>query len=94
MGGGSKNGPEYLLHKLLKNKAIPFKLVSIESPKIHEFKLLNRTITTVSLISPSNAANRSIGANPVYKANKKKDQSYSTFDFRLLIYKKYFPKKI
>ncbi len=75
MGGGSKNGPEYLFNKLLKNRAIPFMLISNESPKIHEFKFLNRKIITVSLISPSNAANRSIGANPIFKANKKRTKS-------------------
>jgi G:T/U-mismatch repair DNA glycosylase len=90
MGGNSKNGPEYLFRKHLKNKNIYFKSVSSNSPKTNQFNINNRTIQTVSLISPSNAANRSIGANPLYKKIKSKDKSFSTFDFRLLQYKKYF----
>jgi len=90
MGGNSKNGPEYLFRKLLKTKSIPFILVSNESPRIHQFNSNGRTINTISLISPSNAANRSIGANPTYKKLKKQDSTFTTFDFRYMMYKKYF----
>jgi len=37
----------------------------------------------VSLISPSGAANRSIGADPEYKKFKVKDPDYATFKFRI-----------
>lgn len=90
MGGNSKNGPEYLFRKILKTQLIPIKLISIGSPKIHQFELDNRLITTVSLISPSNAANRSIGANLHYKKLKQQNNSFTTFDFRHMMYKKYF----
>ncbi len=90
MGGNSKNGPEYLFKKYLKSYSIPLNLTSNKPPKIHHFNLNNRIIKTVSLISPSNAANRSIGANPLYKKLKKKENTYTTFDFRLNQYQKYF----
>jgi len=90
MGGNSKNGPEYFFRKHLKLNSLNLLLVSKKSPKIHQFQLENRIIKTVSLISPSNAANRSIGANPLYKKLKKKDNTYTTFDFRLNQYQKYF----
>lgn len=90
MGGNSKNGPEYLFKKHLKSYSIPLYQTSNNSPKIHQFNLNNRIIKTVSLISPSNAANRSIGANLLYKKLKKKDNTYTTFDFRLNQYQKYF----
>ena len=90
MGGNSKNGPEYLFRKILRKNSIQLKSVSNESPKIHKFNLKNKTIKTISLISPSNAANRSIGANPLYKKFKLQNTSFNTFDFRYLMYKKYF----
>jgi len=89
-GGNSKNGPEYFLRKILKEKDIKFKAISNEIPRVHEFKLKERVITTISLTSPSNAANRSIGANMYYKQNKERNPKYSTFDFRVEQYKKVF----
>jgi len=90
MGGNSKNGPEYFFRKHLISNNLKLLLVSKKSPKIHQFQLKRRIIKTVSLISPSNAANRSIGANPIYKKLKLHNNTFSTFDFRLLQYKKYF----
>ncbi|NOQ91109.1 MAG: uracil-DNA glycosylase family protein [Flavobacteriaceae bacterium] len=90
MGGNSKNGPEYFFRKHLKLNGLKLLLVSKKTPKIHQFQLENRIIKTVSLISPSNAANRSIGANLLYKNLKKKNNTYTTFDFRLNQYQKYF----
>ena len=90
MGGNSKNGPEYLFRKHLNSNSIRLNIISDKSPKIHQFLLKDRNIKTISLISPSNAANRSIGSNNLYKELKSKKNSFSTFDFRLLHYKKYF----
>ncbi len=92
MGGNSKNGPEYLFRKHLNSYSIPLNLISNKSPKIHQFNLNNRVIKTVSLISPSNAANRSIGANPLYKKIKQKNNTFTTFDFRIKQYENIFCK--
>lgn len=91
MGGGSKNGPEYFVRKMLKQIGIALKHECDQTPKQHSFVYANRTIRTVSLTSPSNAANRSIGANALYKANKAKDPDYTTFDFRVQQYERFFP---
>jgi hypothetical protein len=90
MGGNSKNGPEYLFRKHLISNSIRLKELNSKSPKIHQFYIKDRWIRTVSLISPSNAANRSIGANPLFKKLKSINNSYSTFDHRLNQYQKYF----
>ena len=89
-GGNSKNGPEYFLRQVLKKQKIKYELISSEIPKVHEFIYDNRVIKTISLTSPSNAANRSIGANAYYKEQKKANPNYSTFDFRVEQYKKVF----
>jgi len=89
-GGNSKNGPEYFLRKILKEQNIKYTVISNDIPRVHEFKLQERIIKTISLTSPSNAANRSIGANIHYKKNKEINSSYSTFDFRVEQYKKVF----
>ena len=57
---------------------------------MNEFIFDNRVIKTISLTSPSNAANRFIGSNSLYKENKMKNPKYSTFDFRLQQYEKVF----
>ena len=90
MGGNSKNGPEYLFRKHLKKNSLTLDPVTNTSPKIHQFNLENRIIKTVSLVSPSNAANRSIGANPAYKNIKEKNLSFTTLEFRVLQYKRFF----
>ncbi len=89
-GGNSKNGPEYLLRKYLKKRQLKLEPVSTVIPRIHFFKMGKKVYRTVSLISPSNAANRAIGANKVYQYLKKMDPDYTTFQFRLDQYKDYF----
>jgi hypothetical protein len=42
------------------------------------------------LTSPSNTANRSIGANDYYKKMKNENPEYSTFDFRMEQYERVF----
>lgn len=83
MGGNSKNGPEFLFRKILKSKNIVLKKVA---PKIHQFKFQHRTIQTNSLISPSSAANRSVGANLEFKKLKQNNPEFTTFDFRVAKY--------
>ncbi len=93
-GGNSKNGPEYHLRRQLKEKNIALKLISSETPKIHEFELLEnetiRKIKVVSLTAPSGSANRAVGSNPDYQRLKKQNPKFNTFDFRVLQYKKFF----
>jgi len=89
-GGNSKNGPEYFLRQVLKKEKIVFKVISNEIPKVHNFIFDNRIIKTISLTSPSNAANRFIGSNSYYKEQKKINSNYTTFDFRVEQYKKVF----
>ena len=93
-GGNSKNGPEYFLRKILKTQNIKFIEISSEIPKVHNFSFDNRIITTISLTSPSNAANRFIGSNDLYKKRKKENAKYSTFDFRVQQYEKVFKEAI
>lgn len=89
-GGNSKNGPEYFLRQILKKEKIEFIQTSSVIPKIHSFIFDNRKIQTISLTSPSNAANRFIGSNSLYKEKKRKNPNYSTFDFRVEQYRKVF----
>lgn len=89
-GGLCKNSPEYFLRKVLKENSIKYNLINESIPKIHTFKYDNREIKTISLTSPSNAANRSIGANSYYKEQKQKNKNYTTFDFRVEQYEKVF----
>lgn len=89
-GGNSKNGPEYFLRQILKKENIKFEQIDSNIPKTHQFFYDNRIIKTISLTSPSNAANRSIGANAYYKEQKSKNPKYSTFDFRVEQYEKVF----
>ena len=89
-GGNSKNGPEYFFRKQLKEYGLNLKIIQNEIPRIHQVKIDNKTIKTISLTSPSNAANRAIGANEYYKKRKKENPSYTTFDFRFEQYKKVF----
>ena len=89
-GGNSKNGPEYFFRKHIKNTGIDYKVVSNEAPRIHEFDYAGRTIRTVSLISPSGSANRSIGSLQLYKDSKAKNSQYNTIDYRVEQYRKFF----
>jgi len=89
-GGSSKNSPEYFLKKILKQNNIKIELINNTLPKTHQFTFDNRVFTTISLTSPSNAANKSIGANINYKMEKERNPEYTTFDFRVNQYKKVF----
>lgn len=89
-GGYCKNSPEYFLRKILKENNIKYENIDTNIPKIHKFVFDKREIKTISLTSPSNAANRSIGANTYYKKRKQEDKNYSTFEFRLEQYEKVF----
>lgn len=89
-GGRSRNGPEYLFRRQCSDNDIPLLCTSPEPPKEHTFAYRGRTITTVSLISPSNAANMAIGSTALYKSRKKENPAYSTFDFRVDQYRKIF----
>ncbi|MCA0930925.1 uracil-DNA glycosylase family protein [Lutimonas saemankumensis] len=90
MGGNSKNGPEYLFRNHLRDQNMRLIKISDDRPRIHEFSIEGRKIKTVSLISPSSAANRSIGSYPDYKLKKSLDTKYSTLNFRIEQYKKHF----
>lgn len=89
-GGNSKNSPEYFLKKILKQNNIKIALIDKNLPKKHKFIFDNRVFTTISLTSPSNAANKSIGANEYYKKRKKENPNYTTFDFRVEQYGRVF----
>ena len=88
-GGNSKNGPEFLFRKHIKLHNIKLMPISSEVPRVHEFYLEDRKITTVSLTSPSGSANRAIGSLPLYRQLKAKHPEFSTFDFRVLQYSSY-----
>lgn len=101
-GGNSKNGPEYLFRKHLKQYNLKLKLVSNEIPRIHQFTLnstefskikqgnvFHRIIKTVSLTAPSGAANRSIGSLPSYKKSKNENPDFNTIDFRIQQYREF-----
>lgn len=90
MGGNSKNSPEYFFRTQLKLHNLKLTCKDSKTPKKHEFTLKNRVIKTISLTSPSGSANRSIGANPLYKTKKAQNPKYSTFDFRVEQYSKVF----
>lgn len=90
MGGNSKNGPEYLFRAQLRSKELKLIPVLSDRPKIHELIFDDRSIRTISLISPSSAANRSIGGDPYYKLQKSQNQKFTTLDFRIEQYRKYF----
>ena len=97
-GGNSKNGPEYFFRRHIKPYNIKLEVVSDDIPRVHQFelddpsntKLTKRVIQTVSLTSPSGAANRAIGSIPLYRQLKQQNPEFTTFDFRVLQYKSYF----
>lgn len=88
VGGNSKNGPEYLFRKQLKLHKVVFKQLDDSIPRRHYFVYNDRRIETVSLISPSNAANRAIGSTALYKRRKLSNPAYSTFEYRVEQYGK------
>jgi G:T/U-mismatch repair DNA glycosylase len=90
-GGNTKNGPEYLFRRQLRAFCgLQLHCVSSEVPKKHQFIFQNKVYTTISLTSPSNAANRAIGSSALYKTRKTENPSYTTFDFRVDQYGKVF----
>lgn len=90
-GGSSKNGPEYLFRRQLAEHGLALALVDPEIPRRHRLQLVGRTIETVTLTSPSNAANRAIGSTPGYKRRRAENPGYNTiFDFRLEQYGRVF----
>lgn len=91
-GGNSKNGPEYFFRKHLKAHNLKLNVVSNSVPRIHEFELPNskRRIKTVSLTAPSGAANRAIGSMDLYKKLKNENPDFTTLDFRVMQYRKFF----
>lgn len=94
-GGNSKNGPEYLFRRHLRENGIRMEQISDEVPRIHEFQMpagggKSRLITAVSLTAPSGSANRAIGGLPEYKARKAKDPDYTVMDFRVEQYRRFF----
>ncbi len=88
-GGNSKNGPEYFFRKHLKAHNLKLELLVNEIPRVHQFHLGDRKITTVSLTSCSGAANISISRIPLYRQIKAKNPKFNTYDFRILQYKEY-----
>lgn len=89
-GGNSKNGPEYFFRRHIKAFGLKLRLISNAIPRIHQFELNNRKITTVSLTAPSGSANRAVGSMDSYKQLKTEHTDFSTFDFRVKQYKPYF----
>jgi len=90
MGGNTKNGPEYFFRKQLRNAGLKLLPINNNAPREHQFHHAGRNILTISLTSPSNAANRAIGSNPLYKRRKELDADYTTFIFRLDQYRGVF----
>lgn len=89
-GGNSKNGPEHLFRRQLSEHGLALEVVDREIPRRHHLHLAGRTIETVTLTSPSNAANRAIGATPGYKRRRAENPGYTIFDFRLEQYGRVF----
>lgn len=89
-GGNSKNGPEYFFRRHLKLYNLKLDLICNRVPRVHQFKLNDKIIKTVSLTSGSGAANISISRLPMYKQLKAKNPKFNTFDFRLMQYSEYF----
>lgn len=89
-GGNSKNGPEFFFRKQLKENNLELTCIDNTVPRKHTFFYGQRAITTLSLTSPSNAANRAIGSMPLYKMRKAMIPHYTTFDFRVEQYRQVF----
>lgn len=89
-GGNTKNGPEYLFRRLLRDYGLHLRCLDARTPRVHSLTLAARVVTTISLTSPSNAANKAIGSNPLFKEGKRLSPAYSTFDFRVEQYRRVF----
>ena len=94
-GGNTKNGPEYLFRRQLRSSyGLKLDCISSEVPRRHQFILHEKVYTTISLTSPSNAANRAIGSSALYKGCKAANPYYNTFHFRVDQYRQVFMPKI
>lgn len=89
-GGNSKNGPEYLFRRQLKDAGLKLQRIGDDVPRRHQFYYIDKAYTTISLTSPSNAANRAIGSNALYKKRKKVNSHFTPFDFRIEQYRQVF----
>ncbi len=89
-GGNSKNGPEYFFRKQAREYGARLVMEEPGHPGKHSFSYAGRRIKTISLVSPSNAANRAIGSTALYKKRKQENPEYTTFAFRLEQYRNYF----
>ncbi|HET8854283.1 MAG TPA: uracil-DNA glycosylase family protein, partial [Salinimicrobium sp.] len=49
-----------------------------------------RIIKTVSLTAPSGSANRAIGSMGLYKKLKAENSKFTTIDFRVMQYRRFF----
>lgn len=93
-GGNSKNGPEYFFRKHLKSfPEIRLMRANSETPRVHEFKLDDRKIRTISLTAPSGSANRAVGSMMLYKEMKRKNPKFTAIDFRVIQYTPFFKDK-
>lgn len=54
------------------------------------FPKVGRIIKTVSLTAPSGTANRAVGSLPAYKEMKSKNPEFTTVDFRVMQYRRFF----
>lgn len=89
-GGNSKNGPEYFFRRHIRDYGLNLKLVNADVPRIHKLELADRTIKTVSLTAPSGSANRAVGSMDLYKHLKALNPNFTTLDFRIMQYSKFF----
>lgn len=89
-GGNSKNGPEYLFRRQLKDHGLKLNCIDDGIPRKHSFHYHNKDVTTIALTSPSNAANRAIGSTAHYKRQKQANPNYSTLDYRIEQYREVF----
>lgn len=91
-GGNSKNGPEFLFRKHLRENNVALHIISNDVPRIHKFvhPITKTIIKTVSLIAPSGAANRAVGSLESYKRMKRENPRFNTLDFRVLQYQVHF----
>lgn len=90
-GGNTKNGPEYLFRRQLKSSyGLKLDCIGGEVPRRHQFILYGKVYTTISLTSPSNAANRAIGSSALFKRCKAANPFYTTFNFRVDQYRTVF----
>lgn len=93
-GGDNKNGPTYFFKRYLESKGLSLALENDAVTRQHSFTYNKRRLTTYSLTAPSGAANRDVGSMAAYKAQKAKDPSFTTLDFRVQQYQKVFPQII